>query len=58
MSQVEVFGDARLTTVKCDMANVHGPWWANTWWAKRTATVNISIVVVLMAFLVWKALVP
>jgi hypothetical protein len=35
-----------------------GPWWANTWWGKRTVVVNISIVVLLLLFLAWKAFFP
>jgi hypothetical protein len=40
------------------MASKHGPWWSNTWWGKRTATVNVSIAVALLLFMLWKALFP
>lgn len=38
------------------MTSKHGPWWSNTWWGKRTATVNVSIAVALLLFMLWKAL--
>jgi hypothetical protein len=34
----------------------HGPWWSNTWWGKRTTAVNVSIAVILLLFMLWKAL--
>jgi hypothetical protein len=40
------------------VASKHDHWWANTWWGKRTAIVNISIAVVLFLFMLWKALIP
>ena len=40
------------------MASKHGPWWADTWWGKRTTAVNVSIVVALLVLILWKALVP
>jgi hypothetical protein len=38
------------------MANKQGPWWTNTWWGKKTATVNLSLVALLLLILVWKVL--
>jgi hypothetical protein len=40
------------------MAYRHGPWWAETWWGRRTPTVNLIIAVILLLFIVWKALAP
>lgn len=40
------------------MAEVRGPWWRNTWWGRRTAAVNLSIVVIVLLILLWKTLVP
>jgi hypothetical protein len=40
------------------MDSKHGPWWTNTRWGKRTTAVNVSIVVGLLLFVVWKALLP
>lgn len=41
-----------------DAAAKHRPWWAHTWWGKRTTRVNVSIVLLLLLFMVWKALSP
>ena len=38
------------------MGDRRGPWWANTWWGRRTTVLNLSILVVLFLFLLWKAL--
>jgi hypothetical protein len=38
------------------MAEVRGPWWRNTWWGKRTAAMNLSIVVIVLLILLWKTL--
>ena len=40
------------------MTGRYGPWWTNTWWGRRATTANVSLVVVLVLFVVWKALVP
>jgi hypothetical protein len=40
------------------MASKDGPWWANTWWGKRTTTINISIAIALLLFMLWKTLFP
>jgi hypothetical protein len=40
------------------MAHEHGPWWANTWWGKRTTAVNVSVVVVLLLIMLWLAWKP
>jgi hypothetical protein len=34
----------------------HGPWWANTWWGKRTTALNVGIVVILFLIVLWKTL--
>jgi hypothetical protein len=33
-----------------------GPWFSNTSWGKRTAKVNVSIVVAILFFLAWASL--
>jgi hypothetical protein len=38
------------------MAEVRGPWWRHTWWGKRTAAMNLSIVVIVLLILLWKTL--
>lgn len=38
------------------MAEVRGPWWRNTWWGKRTAAMNLSIIVIVLLILLWKTL--
>ena len=35
--------------------NNPGPWFSNTWWGKRTTAVNITIVVALLLFMLWKS---
>jgi hypothetical protein len=35
-----------------------GSWWSNTSWGKRTTAVNLFIVVALLLFMLWKALIP
>jgi hypothetical protein len=40
------------------MASKYGPWGSNTWWGGRTTVVNVSVVVALLLFVVWKALLP
>ncbi len=34
------------------------PRWSNTWWGKRTTVINITIVVAVLLFCLWKTLVP
>ena len=38
------------------MAEQGGPWWANTWWGKRTTIANLAILAAILAFVVWKFL--
>jgi Flp pilus assembly protein protease CpaA len=40
------------------MAFQVGPWWWNTWWGKRTAAINVTIVVAILVFVMWTALEP
>jgi len=35
-----------------------GPWWSKTWWGRRTDAINITIVVVILLFCLWKAIYP
>jgi hypothetical protein len=35
-----------------------GPWWSHTWWGRTTTVINVTIVVALVLFCLWKALVP
>jgi len=36
------------------MATGIGPWGSNTWWGKRTAAINVAIVVAVLLFLAWR----
>ena len=38
------------------MASHYDPWWANTWWGKRTTAVNVAIAVGLALVMLWTAL--
>jgi hypothetical protein len=31
------------------------PWFSKTWWGKRHAAINVSLVVALLLFLLWKS---
>jgi hypothetical protein len=37
------------------LSDERGPWWARTWWGKRTAAVNITLLAALILLVVWKA---
>ena len=59
MAFVEPCEGTRTRGVECRlMIYKHGPRWSNTWWGRRTAIVNISIAVLLLLFVLWKALSP
>jgi hypothetical protein len=40
------------------MAGQSGPWWRNTWCGRRTTAANVTIVVVVLLFCLWKAVDP
>lgn len=41
-----------------DHIRKHGPWWAKTWWGRRTTAINIGLVIAVLLFIVWKSLFP
>jgi hypothetical protein len=43
---------------KCREKNMDskvGPWFSNTWWGKRHFKINVSLVIALLLFLLWKS---
>jgi hypothetical protein len=40
------------------MSSRVGRWWSNTGWARRRTAINITIVVVILLFCLWKAIYP
>lgn len=38
-----------------NMASKVGPWFGNTWWGKRHFRINVSLVIALLLFLLWKS---
>ena len=50
---------ARGSTVQSVMkGHKRGPFWSHTWLGRKTAAVNVAIVVALLLFLAWKTLFP
>jgi hypothetical protein len=37
------------------VASKIGPWFGNTWWGKRHFKINVSLVIALLLFLLWKS---
>lgn len=37
------------------MASKVGPWLSNAWWGKRHFRINISLVIGVLLFLLWKS---
>lgn len=35
-----------------------GTWWSNTWWGKRTDAINITLVIAILTFCMYKAYFP
>jgi hypothetical protein len=33
-----------------------GPWWSKTWWGRRHTAVNVTFVVVMLLYMLWKSL--
>ncbi len=38
------------------MPSTVGPWFSHTRWGKRTARINVAILIAVVLFLVWKSL--
>jgi len=32
-----------------------GPWWSKTWWGRRHDAINVSLLIALLLFLLWKS---
>jgi hypothetical protein len=38
-----------------EMASKVGPWFSSTWWGKRHLKINVSLLIALLLFLLWKS---